>query len=125
MVNRIINIVVASILLFGWFYVARSAYYANAGQISNDWWLASVAMLTLFQASGDGSNPVEMIMGSIKECLPNIITLAIIGVVTNLISQLVGGMGYDYNGALHVIATVAAAGVLTNATTAMVKNSGA
>jgi len=61
--NRIIYMVLAGVFLYGWYWVGHHSYYATAaGGISTGYLLAGFLVLLLGSGSGDGDNPVEVLM---------------------------------------------------------------
>ena len=124
--NRIIYMVLAGVALYGWFFVGYHTYYAtDAGVISTGYLLAAALVLILGSGSGEGDNPVEVVIGAITGSVSHLISVGAAYVIGRGIYEALNmtEAGYNYMGLVHSLAVVVASGVLISITMACIRNS--
>jgi hypothetical protein len=116
MANKIINMVLAGVFVFGWFYTGYSDHYATSeGGISNGWLLFTMLALALGAGdAGEAGNPFEGLINGLKAFIPAFIALLVAALVSRTIYEaMINEDGFRVMGYVDTLSTIAAVSVLT------------
>jgi hypothetical protein len=116
MANKIINMVLAGVFVFAWFYTGYSDHYANSeGGISNGWLFFTMLALALGAGdAGEAGNPFEGIINGLKSFIPAFVALLVAALVSRTIYEaMINDEGFQVMGYLDTLSAISAVSVLT------------
>lgn len=124
--NKYLYILVGAIVAAVWFYTGHSAYYKGETGISDNWWYAMILAVGLGAGSTGGDDVVSIFVAGIKDYIPTLILLGLVGFFGFIFYSLAFGQAMpDYVALGKIIVSIMVSGFLTNMSLSYLKKANA